>query len=314
MYGSMFRGICPKKFRSETSKIPTRSILPTQSFCSYFDTMLNALRRLRVRIATLFYNYGKHCTERTVVNILVSTLIVSFLTIPAVSWYSSHRAAEYYRIEQSSIDTYFWDSPYHISATQTTKLPYTAPTLSIQQIHFMAADGQITKRLLKQTMEFQNKLMDITAVTSHGKTVSMADICYQKNGRCIVHSALDIWDNNMEKLMQDIDITGTIVESIQKTSTRSGLSLHPATLFGNATLDVLGQPVSADSILVTFVLREGPLRQKYRDEWNAIWDRVTEDQNIHFVQQINAKPSSPFFHKPDVEMEHFQYKVKICCF
>ncbi|KAG2183266.1 hypothetical protein INT43_006270 [Umbelopsis isabellina] len=270
--------------------------------------MLNALRRLRVRIATLFYNYGKRCTENTVANILATTIIVLLLSIPAVSWYSSHRAAEYYRGAHSSINTYFWDSPYHISSMQGTKPPYTAPTLSIQQVHFIAADSQITKRLLKQTLEFQNRLMDTTAVTAHGKTVSMADICYQVQGRCLVHSPLDVWDNNMEKLMQDIDITGTIVNTINKKSARSGLTLHPITLFGNATLDTLGQPVSADSVMITFLLREGPLRQKYREEWNAIWNRVAEDEHVHEASSFEVKPGTPFFHKPDVEIEQYQYK------
>ncbi|KAJ2964799.1 hypothetical protein NQZ79_g308 [Umbelopsis isabellina] len=270
--------------------------------------MLNALRRLRVRIATLFYNYGKRCTENTVANILATTIIVLLLSIPAVSWYSSHRAAEYYRGAHSSINTYFWDSPYHISSIQGAKPPYTAQTLSIQQVHFIVADGQITKRLLKQTLEFQNRLMDTTAVTTHGKTVSMADICYQIQGRCLVHSPLDAWDNNMENLMQDIDITGTIVNTINKKSARSGLTLHPITLFGNATLDTVGQPVSADSVMITFLLREGPLRQKYREEWNAIWNRVAEDEHVYEAPSFDVKPGTPFFHKPDVEIEQYQYK------
>ncbi|KAG2187385.1 hypothetical protein INT44_005071 [Umbelopsis vinacea] len=270
--------------------------------------MLNALKRLRIRIATAFYRYGKNSTEYTVINILVSSLIVLFLTVPAASWYSKHRAAEYYRLEQSAMNTNFWDSPYHISAMQDTNLPYVAPVLGIQQIHFVTTDGQITKRLLKQILEFDNKLMDTTAVTSHGKKVSMVDICYQMQGRCVVHSALDIWNDSLDELKQDIDITGTILNHVKKTSARSGLSLHPATLFGNATLDVLGQPISADSVLVTFLLREGPLRQKYREEWNSIWDAVTADLAIPVIETFNAKPSTPFYKKCDIEMEQFQYK------
>lgn len=273
--------------------------------------MLNALKRLRIRIATAFYRYGKNSTEYTVINILVSSLIVLLLTVPAMSWYSKHRAAEYYRLEQSALNTNFWDSPYHISAIRDTTLPYVAPVLSIQQIHFVTTDGQITKRLLKQILEFDNKLMDTTAVTPHGKKVSMVDICYQMQGRCVVHSALDIWDNNLDKLKQDIDITGTILNHVKKTSARSGLSLHPATLFGNATLDVLGQPISADSVLVTFLLREGPLRQKYREEWNSIWDAVTTDLGIPVVDTFSSKPSTPFYKQCDIEMEQFQYKVRL---
>jgi len=140
------------------------------------------------------------------------------------------------------------------------------------------------------------------------KKVSMVDICYQMQGRCMVHSALDIWDNNIDKLRQDIDVSGTILNHIKRTSTQSGLSLHPATLFGNATLDVLGQPISADSVLVTFLLREGPQRQKYREEWNSIWNTVTADQYIQPIESFNVKPSTPFFTRPDVEIEHFQYK------
>ncbi|KAI8576718.1 hypothetical protein K450DRAFT_255810 [Umbelopsis ramanniana AG] len=270
--------------------------------------MLNALKRLRIRIATAFYRYGKNSTEYTVINILVSSFIVLFLTVPAVSWYSKHRAAEYYRLEQSAINTNFWDSPYHISAMKDTNLPYVAPVLGIQQIHFVTTGGQITKRLLKQILEFDNKLMDTTAVTPHGKKVSMVDICYQMQGRCVVHSALDIWNHNLDELKQDIDITGTILNHVKKTSARSGLSLHPATLFGNATLDVLGQPISADSVLVTFLLREGPLRQKYREEWNSIWDAVTADLAIPVVETFDYKPSTPFYKKCDIEMEQFQYK------
>lgn len=131
--------------------------------------MLYALKRLRVRISTAFYQYGKRSTEYTITNILVSSLIVLFLTVPALSWYSKHRAAEYYRLEQSSMNTKFWDNPYHISAIQGSKPAYVAPELSIQQVHFVTADGQITKRLLKQILGFQKKLMDTTAVTPHGK-------------------------------------------------------------------------------------------------------------------------------------------------
>lgn len=273
--------------------------------------MLNALKRLRIRIATAFYQYGRRSTEYTVTNILVSSLIVLFLTVPALSWYSKHRAAEYYELEQSSMNTNFWDNPYHISALKSSNLPFVAPGLSIQQVHFVTTDGQITKRLLKQILEFQNKLMDTTAVTPHGKKVSMADICYQMQGRCIVHSALDIWDNNMDKLRQDIDISGTILNHIKKTSTQSGISLHPATLFGNATLDVFRQPISADSVLVTFLLREGPLRQKYREEWNAIWQATSTDLNIHTIESFDVKPATPFFTKSDVEIEHFLFKVRV---
>ncbi|KAH8555304.1 hypothetical protein BGW37DRAFT_476634 [Umbelopsis sp. PMI_123] len=270
--------------------------------------MLNALKRLRARIGMAFYQYGKACAEYTVINILISGLIVLFLTFPAVSWYSKYRAAEYYRLKQSAMNTYFWDSPYHISPIQGTKLPYVAPVLGIQQVHFVTTDGQITKRLLRQILEFDNKLMDTTAVTSHGKKVSMIDICYQLQGRCIVHSALDIWDNNLDKLKLDIDISGTILSHMKKTSTRSGLSLHPATLFGNATMDVLGQPISADSVFVTFLLREGPLRQKYREEWKSIWNTVTEDLVVRKIESFHTKPSTPFFKNCDVETEHFQFK------
>jgi hypothetical protein len=118
--------------------------------------------------------------------------------------------------------------------------------------------------------------------------------------------------------------------------------MQPLSLFGNVTLDLHGNVVSADSIILTYFLQPDPysttlttttsaLKDNIDMVWNALWDNVAsktnmksssnlgtnydddvddDSNNIRDIQPTTSTSTSAWYQQANVNSQTWYYKVK----
>jgi hypothetical protein len=157
----------------------------------------------------------------------------------------------------------------------------TNPSFIARQIRISttATDNYISKKLLGtslsiyQALTVSNKLRDICATTQHRQ--------------CIVHSPLSIWYYDQNTIEQDNDIVKTINQHLHNLSKPTGLSLHPYATMGQVSLDEKGNFKSANSIIMTFILKNVTNSQIL---WDEILQNTIQQFPTVYKDSLNVEP------------------------
>ncbi|CEP09004.1 hypothetical protein [Parasitella parasitica] len=164
------------------------------------------------------------------------------------------------------------------------------PSFVVKQIRISnIAESTISKELLTtslsiyQALTVSNKLRDICATTRHRQ--------------CIVHSPLAIWDYNQHAIEKDLDVKSTLNRHLHDVSKLTGLSLHPYATMGQVLLDDKGNLASANSVILTFTLKNTTNTQ-------TIWKELLKN----LLQQCLETAYSSSL---DVEPYSLQFKLKL---
>jgi hypothetical protein len=239
---------------------------------------LLALRKFRSHISKkYFYTLGIKIASHPYYVLCISLLIICFISYSVFIDYFIHT----YSLSPPLIDGHLWQFSSHLQKQETTD----PGSLIAQQIRVISPENTLSKQLLGeslaiyQSLTVSNQLKTICATTQHRQ--------------CIVHSILGLWDYSQQKIDADLDILGTINQHVQDVSKTTGLSLHPYTTLGNVSLDSHGSFLSANSIILTFILKN---TSKTQEIWDQLWQR--------------SSVSSRNILKLGIEPCLIQYKVK----
>ncbi|CAG8790965.1 2479_t:CDS:2, partial [Gigaspora rosea] len=214
--------------------------------------------------ARFFYRYAKFCACHRVLVIFLAILIVLPLCYHAFDAY-------YLNPVKEVSHTFFWEVP--SSRSQVSKEIFEEkcgdkPSLRVEQVVIKTVNskkhnGVLEKDLLLWTLDLQERIAN-TVITS----------------TCLIHSPLDYWSNNANRLSSDPFILKTLSRS-NKTSS-FGIPIPLNSVFGNVMYDKK-EVASADSIILTYFLKI----TKDCDEsqtiniWEAIWRQVKDDIDLN---------------------------------
>lgn len=241
---------------------------------------LLVLHRFRTHVSKkYFYNFGIHCVNKAAYTLFFTLLFICFIS------YSVVREHTYPARQLDFIDSYAWPFSPHVTFKHTTS----DSDFVIQQLYLTAHQRTITKDLLSNAADVY-----ISLTTSTLGDVSLQDICITSpQSTCLVHSPLEYWNNNLELIQNDHNVIETINKQMDSISNTTQLSLHPFTMMGNVTFDNLGHFKSADSLIMTFLLKNNTLEM-----WNTLWQHTLKELDL-YQKQLEISPFS------------LQYKVNI---
>ncbi|KAI9494157.1 hypothetical protein BDB00DRAFT_928441 [Zychaea mexicana] len=273
---------------------------------------LKALSRFQKRLSAAYcYPYGKALASRP-----VSYLLLSFLCVSLLSYSVILHAVNSFGFNPNavdSIDAHFWQYSPHVklencSTTTTTTTSAAAnalsksgnggttsspsaspPRLIAQQIRLSNHDNAIDNELLHHARTLQN-VLTTSVVYIDRKPVSLATICLTRRGQCVIHSPLEYFKNNNNNNNNNNDMFGdNWIETVQQhrayADESTGLSMHPLSVFGNATLDPFGRFLTADSIIFTVLLQSNHYTQRV---WNELWEHTTQQLRMGHLDSVTA--------------------------
>ncbi|KAI9313271.1 hypothetical protein BX666DRAFT_1880608 [Dichotomocladium elegans] len=261
-------------------------------------------RRHPKNLSAFFYAYGKKCGTRACAIFLISLIFIFIFSYPIVS-----RAIP--SNDPDDVEGRFWQYSPHLQPENISSFDST-PELIIQQIRIVNDRYSVNADLLLQTQMLQEALMSRTILVD-GESVSLASICLLRHNQCIVHSPLDYWQ---KPEFFDPTRGWKMHINTRQISKSSGLLMHPRSVFGNVTLDKDGQFISADSVILTFLLQETPFLSTAR-VWDALWQNVTTELRIHPLtreQQDDDHTTSNTIHSWQTQVDvstnlvHYNFK------
>lgn len=232
-----------------------------------------------------FYTFGQKC--------VTNAYLILFTTLFSICFFSYSALLDYtYPHSQSTndfIDAHLWQFSPHVHVTKSN----TTSGFIAQQVHVSTLDDEITKELLKNTLSIYDA-MATSRISRNGQTIALDDICAKTPyASCIVHSPLAYWNNDFDRIERDTDPITTINKRMQRDEKRTRLSLHPYSTMGNVKLDNQGHFISADSLIITFVLKN---TSSTLEIWNQLYQ--------HVVNPLEATER-----RLDVRSYILQYKV-----
>lgn len=236
---------------------------------------LLALRKYRSYVSKkYFYTFGVKSASHPFYILFVSLISICLISYPILLPSSSSSFA---LNNNTNIDAHLWQHSSHLQSAVTM----TNPSFIARQIRISMAttDNSISKELLStslsiyQALTVSNKLRDICATTQHRQ--------------CIVHSPLPIWDYDQNTVEKDVDIVNTINQHLQDLSKPTGLSLHPYATMGQVSLDEKGNFKSANSIIMTFILKNTTSSQII---WNEILQNTIHQFPTVYTDSLNVEP------------------------
>ncbi|KAI8332927.1 hypothetical protein BC941DRAFT_516682 [Chlamydoabsidia padenii] len=264
-------------------------------------------------------------------------------------------------VQQQQPDLYTYTESSTTTSTTTTTTLATAPMhdITIKQVRITNLIQQVDKELLLYAYQLQKSLTATTIHWKENQVLSLESLCYrhQKNNKdkrhCLTHSPLVYW-NSVEDLAQDTawletinyyqmgeqqrrqqplnkinDSSMIITTPLSSTISADGLSMQPLSLFGNVTLDLHGNVVSADSIILTFFLRPDPYlttpsafdsKDDIDSAWNALWNKMASEINMDHLttaENGNDNPSQSilmskaWYQQANVKIQTWFYKFKL---
>ncbi|CAG8436339.1 9077_t:CDS:2 [Funneliformis caledonium] len=253
--------------------------------------VLTYLELKKHSISQLFYRHAKFCATHQVYVIVAAIFLVLPLCYPALN--------AYYLNPLSDVPTFYWELPSSrvpISKSSFKQKCGTQPSLHVESIIIKTegfrdnnyrrstTDGTnvLEKNLFLWTLQLQERLSNTVVIYPPNKTsplisrqepekYTLSSLCFKPNGesRCLVHSPIEFWNYDAELLMNDKDISKTLLEANEVSSFKIPIPLK--SVFGNPVYDKLtGKIVSADSIILTYYL-DG-MGECAEDQTLAIWD------------------------------------------
>jgi hypothetical protein len=248
---------------------------------------LLALNQACRRISNLFYPLGTQCASHSASLLIVLTIISVFWCYQVVSDYYYHRASP-----TTALDGQFWQFSPHIYKTNSTT--YTPPCdIVFHQIR-IAADN-ITQ-LYQDSLQIYNSLK-----TDH----RLNSICIKNSHGCIIHSPFEYW-TDLDHFEKDTDRLKTVNNQLNAISPVTQLSLYPMSTMANAHFDDNGKITSADSVLITVLLKD---RKETEGIWQLVWDKAALKSNI-FSLESNSSDSLGWYTQAQEKSIILEYKVK----
>ncbi|CAG8791207.1 5278_t:CDS:2, partial [Gigaspora rosea] len=242
--------------------------------------------------AKFFHRHAKFCASHHVLVIILAIFIVLPLCYPAFDAY-------YLNPVKDASHAFFWEVP--STRSQITKDVFQdkcgdKPSLRVEQVVIKTVNskkitGVLDKDLLLWTLDLQERIAN-TVITypsqfpdaplSTAKNYSLSDLCFKPfdSNTCLIHSPLDYWSNNANRLSSDPFILKTLSRP-NKTSS-FGISIPLNSVFGNVIYDKK-KVASADSIILTYFLKitKDCDESQTIDIWEAIWRQVKDDINLN---------------------------------
>jgi hypothetical protein len=246
---------------------------------------LLALEKFRLHISKkYFYAFGIKNATNALIILFTSLLSICIISYPFILDYTYPRSQS----TDNFIDAHLWQFSRHVHVTTNNSHP---ADFIAQQIHVSANDQTLSKPLLKSTLSIYNTITTSRITTIDGsQTISLEDICAQTPyGTCIVHLPIAYWNNDLDRVEQDHDIFATINKYMHKNEKMTQISLHPYSTMGNVKLDGHGNLQSAESLIITFILRN---TSSSLEIWNQLYEHAIyqlEDEEIITQKQLNAQ-------------------------
>lgn len=273
-----------------------------------------ALKRLSVRLSRHFYPYGRVCASGALPLLLASLAFIYVFSYPIVSNFIHFLAFKQPASALSRLDGSVWqlstELGQHTNATPAPEFITTHPVI-IQQIRILNHERTITPELVSHALDLENAL-STTIVNLGNKPHSLASICLQRQGHCVVHSPQPYWHHQHTEIANEFDWIATVNSATDAgvDSAATGLSMHPLSVFGNVSLnDRDGRFLSADSIILSVFLQQ---RQHYDvlKVWDALWSNVASQLNI--AHNHNSPVSPIAWHKQiNTQTQIMQFTVNI---
>ncbi|CAG8816700.1 17448_t:CDS:2, partial [Dentiscutata erythropus] len=222
---------------------------------------------------------------------------------------------------------FFWEESSSSSSAVTKHISLekreTQPSFRVQQVIVQTTSlknynnhGVLNKDLLLWTMNLHNKIANTIVVlpndpsgsNSFPKEYTLLDFCLKPSGSndCLIHSPLDYWSYDSEKLSNDFSILTTLS---QFNSTSSfGIPMPLSSVFGNPIIEKKqGKIISADSIILTYFL-EDSTRDQIVNSWDMLWDQVIN--NIDTKCNIGGNQIKGINITTKGDLKHFYLEVK----
>ncbi|KAI8086590.1 uncharacterized protein BX664DRAFT_336249 [Halteromyces radiatus] len=308
---------------------------------------LRVVGRINTQLSYYFYNYGKACASRMVFLLVTSFCMICFFSLPTILLLlqTAYNNAIPIPLSLDTFDGQFWLFSPHIQQQQPdlTLTETTVPEVILKQVRLTNLIQQVDKELLLYAHRLQ-QVLTTTCIQWNQQPLSLESICHHtKQQPCLVHSPLLYW-SSPEELENDSNWLETVNQQIQRqkalsssffgsqnnnnhntskitftplssrTST-SGLSMQPFSLFGNVTLDLHGNIISADSILLTFALQldQTSAKDYTNSAWNALWNEVVSqlDTITTFDNDESTSRPTAWFQQANIRLQTWYYKSKL---
>ncbi|CAJ0746372.1 18861_t:CDS:2 [Entrophospora sp. SA101] len=311
-------------------------------------------RFLNKILSPIFYQHAKFCASHQVSVMVITIFIVIPLCYPAFDTYYLSS------IKEDSSKSFFWESP--SSRTPITEEIFaekcgTKPPLRVQQIKISTTKNNklqnvLEKDMLLWTLNLQEKL-STTSITYPHNTVSplisssvlieannknnpkkdplpytLSNLCFKpiNDNRCLIHSPLEYWSNNPQRLLKDHSIFNTISKANKTNSFDIPIPID--SVFGNPVYDKrTGKIISADSIILTYFFKDIGDDCNEGETiaiWEMLWKKMAEDDNhSHYRENSRIKAidistshdeSKHLLYEEDVTICNYDYWCGECCY
>ncbi|KAI6111014.1 sterol-sensing domain of SREBP cleavage-activation-domain-containing protein, partial [Pisolithus sp. B1] len=229
------------------------------------------LQRARTHADTFLRSFGIHCATHQIRLILISAVVITSLSYPALAIYWS--TPSYARLVSTSnvLDSFleehvasgsraqrdlqhFWQGHHNLQLREDAVARARCGldrTLRVERIFVRSNTaeeaGALTYQTLSSTLQFELSVLE--RVNAHGKP------CLRANPTdCFVLSPLAFWDHDEERLRADFNISNTLKHYNDVTIV--GIPLKPEMVLAGRNYDWTGNINAALFLVLTFVFPE----------------------------------------------------------
>ncbi|KAG9290091.1 hypothetical protein G9A89_010397 [Geosiphon pyriformis] len=245
----------------------------------------------------------------------------------------------YYLKPKNSGQIHFWESP--SSRSPLSKEVFvqkygTRPSVRVVQILINATathrghrigqgKGVFDKNLLLWTLQLQERIASTEIVyppistspltplsnanpsASAPNKYSLSDFCFKpfSDKNCLVHSPLEFWSNNHEKLASDSAIINTLAKEKPKSSFNIPIPVY--SVFGKPEYSQkTGRIIGAESIILTYFLEDMSNWPEGMtvEIWELLWQKVMQNQDMGHIGGSQVEAVNIVNHG---ELEHLLY-------
>ncbi|KAF8558517.1 hypothetical protein OG21DRAFT_1595392 [Imleria badia] len=270
-----------------------------------FSSTAIAYQRIRTLADTSLRSFGIHCATHQIRLILVSAVVITSLSYPALAIYSS--TPSYSRLASTSnvVDSFladyvafgsdalgdlqsFWQGQPHIQTLDDELIRARCGsdrTLRVERIliHSNTADdaGALTSQTLVSALQLERRILE--RVRSQGVHCLEAG-----TNDCVVFSPLAFWNHDEARLQSDPSIPSTL-KNYDGVSV-AGIPITPQMVLAGRTLERSAASIDSAKFLVhTFVFPESDcLNKASHDNWLDILKNLTQG-NDAFTETIGPK-------------------------
>lgn len=263
------------------------------------------LQRARTHADTFLRSFGIHCATHQIRLILISAVVITSLSYPALATYWS--APSYARLVSTSnvLDSFleehvasgsraqrdlqhFWQGHHNLQlredAVARARCGFDR-TLRVERIlvrsNTAEEAGALTSQTLSSTLEFERRILE--RVNAQGNP------CLRANPTdCFVLSPLVFWDHDEERLHADFNISNTLKH--YNDVTIAGIPLTPEMVLAGRNYDWTGNINAALFLVLTFVFPESDCSTNAgHSTWLQILANSTQERVDVFAEAVEPR-------------------------